>query len=95
MRHLIALVFSLMLAPVAQAQTVERTCRVKDPTGTRLNLRFKPGGEIVGNIANGETVIGAQSRLDARDREWILIYHPVSGNALGWVFREYLACGAR
>jgi hypothetical protein len=31
-------------------------CRVMDPTGTPLNLRTAPNGQILGNLANGIVV---------------------------------------
>ncbi|MCB1385649.1 MAG: SH3 domain-containing protein [Nitratireductor sp.] len=73
------------------AYSEEFLCRVQDPTGTPLNIRAEPGGEILGSIRNGETV-----RVFGGDRRdgklWARAWRDPSDNAIGWVFDDYLQC---
>jgi hypothetical protein len=67
-------------------------CKVTDPTGTPLNVRTAPGGEILGTIGNGRDVEVLETRDDARGKAWVLIRQPGAGAAMGWVFREFVSC---
>ena len=87
----LALAFGLSLsAGTAEAQSTR--CRVMDPTGTPLNLRDSPNGEIVGRIRNGKLVTRVRSGEDERGRPWAYVMDRETGAPLGWVYREFIAC---
>lgn len=78
----------LMAGPaLAQAR-----CKVMDPTGTPLNIRAAPNGEIIGQATNGAMVSIIGNARDNRGRPWVYVAHRASGEPLGWVFREFIAC---
>lgn len=80
----------LLIATGAEAQSTR--CRVMDPTGTPLNLRDSPNGVVVGRIRNGTLVTRVRSSEDERGRPWSYIVDRSTGEPLGWVFREFIAC---
>jgi hypothetical protein len=73
---------SIAFAAPAKAETV---CKVADPTGTPLNIRSYPGGNVVGKIRNGKRVRIIEITRDDRGKLWANI-------GSGWVVREFLAC---
>lgn len=93
MRHFI--VMALVFLALSPATARDRLCEVRDPTGTRLNLRATPGGAVTGSLANGQSVNRAEIVDDARGRQWIFLHDPVSGDPLGWAFRPYVRCPMR
>jgi hypothetical protein len=50
---LAALATLTILAATATDAVAENRCRVMDPTGTPLNVRVAPNGQIVGALPNG------------------------------------------
>ena len=84
-------VLILFCIGMADASAQSR-CRVTDPTGTPLNVRAAPNGEIDGTIRNGELVRIVLTDKDARGRTWALIERIRDNQALGWVFREFISC---
>ncbi|MEJ1159639.1 SH3 domain-containing protein [Prosthecomicrobium sp. N25] len=82
----------LLLAADGGPARAAEACRVADPTGTPLNVRSAPGGEILGTIGNGRDVEILETRIDDRGRAWVLIRTPGVGAAIGWVFRDFVAC---
>lgn len=64
-------------------------CRVMDPTGTPLNLRTAPNGQILGNLANGVLVAVVDQAVGST---WFYIKSLSDDATLGWVFREFIAC---
>jgi len=78
-------------ATTASAQTSDR-CKIVDPTGTPLNLRATPGGAVIGTIANGQIINYVKDEDDARGRTWVLISRRAGSTAMGWVYREFIAC---
>jgi hypothetical protein len=81
---------TMLFATGAEAQSTR--CRVMDPTGTPLNVRDSPNGVVVGQIRNGTLVTRVRSSEDERGRPWSYIVDRSSGEPLGWVFREFIAC---
>lgn len=83
----------VFLAAIAfcQSALASDRCKVTDPTGTPLNLRDTPNGEIIGSIRNGIIVLIQDNAQDNRGRSWVLISSS-SGTTLGWVFREFISC---
>jgi len=84
---LAAILFATTCAAPAQGR-----CRVMDPTGTPLNVRATPNGQIIGNLPNGLLVSIIDVATDNRGRPWALIARYDSGRRIGWVFREFIAC---
>lgn len=77
-------------AGAAAPSSPQVTCTVADPTGTPLNVRQVPGGQILGTVANGSRVQVVEERADDKGRMWSNI---VSSDQLtGWVFRDYIRC---
>jgi len=85
----------LILACIGSSNTWAQTaCRVKDPTGTPLNVRTAPnGGHIVTALGNGTPVSIMTRDTDNAGRLWVYVANSISGNQLGWVFRRYITCG--
>ncbi|HRE21707.1 MAG TPA: SH3 domain-containing protein [Rhabdaerophilum sp.] len=73
----------------ANAQT---RCRIMDPTGTPLNIRETPGGRVVGQLPNGMLVNRAETVRDGRGRAWVFLHSRETGDPIGWVYREFVAC---
>lgn len=73
----------------AEAQT---RCRIMDPTGTPLNIRETPGGRVVGQLPNGMLVNRAETVRDGRGRAWVFLHSRETGDPIGWVYREFVAC---
>jgi hypothetical protein len=63
-----------------------------DPTGTPLNVRATPNGEILRRVPNGLQVSIIMSENDSRGRPWAFIVRQDNGHDIGWVFREFLSC---
>jgi uncharacterized protein len=82
-----------LLQGKAVSSAVEN-CKVQDPTGTPLNLRAAPNGDIVGNLDNGSEVRVVETKPDVRGHLWALIARVPTNETLGWGFRDYLACGS-
>ncbi|PLZ97634.1 peptide-binding protein [Fischerella thermalis CCMEE 5268] len=70
-----------------KAQTV---CKVTDPTGTPLNVRKSPNGQIIGTIENNTEVDIYEIVRDEKNRPWAKV--GFEGRVWGWVFREFISC---
>lgn len=66
-------------------------CTVSDPTGTPLNVRQEPGGEIAGSWINGIKVRELE-RKTHNGKAWVLVERTADDNVVGWVFDPYLKC---
>ena len=82
---------AILLAPSSGSLWAATSCTVSDPTGTPLNVRNRPGGQIVSALHNGVTVLVSDLAVDGDGRKWAKIVTLPEGKA-GWVFREYLTC---
>jgi hypothetical protein len=69
----------------------EIRCTVADPTGTPLNIRMEPNGEIVGSVRNGE-VVRVYETVPHNGKLWAKAWRDPTDNAVGWVFDAYLQC---
>ncbi|MFM2390615.1 MAG: hypothetical protein RLZZ437_2170 [Pseudomonadota bacterium] len=67
------------------------SCTVTDPTGSPLNARGEPGGEIYATLRNG-TVVQAVAQRQHAGKQWVFVEKWASDNAIGWVFDAYMAC---
>ncbi len=97
--HLLAVALLAGMVTAAQAET----CRVTDPTGTKLNVRAAPNGLKLGTLRNGTQVSIISGDEDEKSRPWILIRwkgQPLDNRILrrngmqheGWVIREFVSC---
>ena len=84
----IALAGALSISGVALASA---DCVVDDPTGTSLNVRSEPNGEIRGALHNGATVRVRDSQEDDNGKTWVYVI-PDEGKK-GWVYRNFISCG--
>jgi hypothetical protein len=91
MRSFLLAVVLLTFACVPDAFAQSR-CRVTDPTGTPLNLRAAPNGPIVGTLENGRLVTILARTAGPGGKPWVHIASFETGEPLGWVFREFIAC---
>jgi Bacterial SH3 domain/Tetratricopeptide repeat len=71
----------------------ESHCLVQDPTGTPLNVRATPNGHIVGTLNNGDEVTVLDHTSDRRGKTWVYVGNYEDNKPIGWVFREFIACG--
>ncbi|MCW5312973.1 SH3 domain-containing protein [Nostoc sp. KVJ3] len=80
----------LTLSPV-KAQTV---CQVTDPTGTPLNVRDQPNGQVINTLKNGRQVDIIEISYDSQNRAWARIGGSYKGKyrVWGYVIREFISC---
>lgn len=74
---------------IAVAQQIH--CQVMDPTGTPLNVRAVPGGNVVTTLSNG-TVVLIFNQTTYNGKGWAYIGTGKEQLPVGWVFFDYLAC---
>jgi hypothetical protein len=68
------------------AQAVLGCGVVNDPTGTPLNVRRSPNGEILGAFSNGQQVM-VKETVEVNDKKWL---HVVAPSNDGYVFANYI-----
>jgi hypothetical protein len=66
-------------------------CTVQDPTGTPLNVREVPNGEIYATLRNGVVVRANAARMH-KGKPWVFVDRWPDDNAVGWVFDDYMIC---
>ena len=66
-------------------------CTVADPTGTSLNIREQPNGNILGTWANGVRVRPYNEKM-LNGKSWIAVERLAEDNKAGWVYDPYLKC---
>lgn len=89
-----SLVSVLLLGLVSSPAKAERVCQVTDPTGTPLNVRAQPNGEVINALRNGREVYIDQIAYDDRGRPWAKVsgYYKGKYREWGWVLREFISC---
>ena len=70
----------------------QNRCAFTDPTGTPLNIRETPNGEIIGRVSNGVGIRVINTSSDERGRAWALISPRGRNHVVGWVYREFVSC---
>jgi hypothetical protein len=65
-------------------------CVVADPTGTPLNVRKRPNGQILGALSNNTKVV-VNDQTVVSGKTWSEIVPETDGKQ-GWVFHDYLDC---
>jgi len=95
MRKIMIFIGCILVAPSIPARAAPSVvCRVADPTGTPLNIRLQPNGEIVATAHNGEKILvfrGDEMR-DARGRTWLSVALMSSSAPDGYVIGSYVRC---
>lgn len=92
-RRLAATAAALALAALLpQGALAQQRCVVTDPTGTPLNVRTHPNGQVVGIVPNGRPVRILDTAGDPRGRPWAYVAERETGEPIGWVFREFVSC---
>ncbi len=91
---LLILSFSASFLAVVLPAKAERVCQVTDPTGTPLNVRDQPNGQVINNLRNGREVYIEDTAYDSQGRPWVKVggYHEGKYRSWGWVFREFVSC---
>lgn len=85
-----ATVLAVFTSGMASAFGAE--CVVADPTGTPLNVRAQPNGQILSTLDNGLSVeVIAETRVGGK--RWVEV--AANGETLGWVFANFLDCSRR
>jgi hypothetical protein len=84
------LIAAAILAASTSAATATQ-CMVSDPTGTPLNIRETPDGEVIGRLRNGTFVTMVDTVQDRRGRRWAIVRAPGYGGTVS-VFREFISC---
>jgi hypothetical protein len=81
-----------MLAVHPQPALAQSRCRVMDPTGTPLNVRTSPYGQVVGVLPNDLLVTILDGAVDRGGKPWVYVSQYSNDAPLGWVFREFISC---
>lgn len=88
----LGLAAALAAGLAASPAFAQNRCAVTDPTGTPLNIRETPNGEIIGRVSNGAGVRVVNTSFDERGRPWALISPRGRNHLVGWVYREFVSC---
>ncbi len=72
----------------------ETICKVTDPTGTPLNVRNRPNGNVINTLTNGRQIRIDQLAEDEQGRTWAKVGSFQNGKyrVWGWVIREFVSC---
>jgi hypothetical protein len=84
----------ISLFAVQLSVNAEQVCKVTDPTGTPLNVRDRPNGEIINALRNGREIYIHATAYDAQNRLWVNVggYYDGEYRMWGWVLREFISC---
>lgn len=66
-------------------------CTVADPTGSPLNIRESPNGDIYGTWDNGVRVRPNDEQM-VNGKKWYGVERLAEDNSIGWVIDPYLKC---
>jgi hypothetical protein len=73
-------------------RSTSRGCLVDDPTGSPLNVRRTPQGDIVSTLNNGQSVQIQRIDQDHKGQDWALVSRTGGSTTLGWVIRKFVKC---
>jgi hypothetical protein len=79
--------------PRSGRDAISESCVVTDPTGTPLNVRTAPNGQITRTLANGFRIKILQI-ASLNGNSWVYV-SDITGQKIGWVFRPYVTCNQR
>lgn len=89
LRAALSLLVLAAVVPAALACEGPPVCTVIDPTGTPLNVRAGPNGEILSTLRRGTKVEFIEHR-EHKGQRWALVAQ--YGESWGYVFGDYLKC---
>jgi hypothetical protein len=95
MHKIMILTAFISVAPFIPARAdTSVICRVADPTGTPLNIRMQPNGEIVATARNGDKILvfRGDEKRDSKGRVWLLVALKTSEAPDGYVIASYVRC---
>jgi TRAP-type C4-dicarboxylate transport system substrate-binding protein len=94
MRMTFVLAATAIAALSAPAGAASLNCRVADPTGTPLNIRMEPNGQVVNTAINGELiqVFSGEEKYDSRGRLWYYVANRWSSAPDGYALAAYIRC---
>jgi hypothetical protein len=94
LKKIAASLLILAAVTVALPAKAEKVCKVTDPTGTPLNVRDQPNGQVINFLRNGREVYIEEVTYDDQDRPWVKVggYYNGTYRVWGWVFREFVSC---
>jgi Bacterial SH3 domain len=86
-----------IIATIISVAKAEDVCKVTDPTGTPLNVRSTPNGQIVGTVRNDTEVYIEEVANDDKGQPWgrVSVKSEDKKKVLGWVIREFISCYKR
>lgn len=87
-------ILSVFVAATGLTAQAEEVCKVTDPTGTPLNVRDKPNGQVINILKNGREVYIQEIIRDRQGRPWARVsgYYRGRYREWGWIFREFISC---
>lgn len=77
-------------SPDSEQRVEARDCTVSDPTGSPMNVRATPRGEVLGILRNGQRVT-INRTTEFNNRTWTFAMND-DGTLQGWVVLNYLRC---
>lgn len=77
-------------SPDSEQKVAARYCTVSDPTGSPMNVRATPRGEVLGILRNGQRVTISRT-TEFNNRTWTFAMSE-DGTLKGWVVLNYLRC---
>lgn len=92
---------SQYLSPLISAATLVHAhadtsviCRFADPSGTPLNIRLQPNGEIVATARDGDEILvfRGDEKRDDKGRIWFSVALITSAAPDGYVIGSYVRC---
>lgn len=91
---ILAILTTTLIVIINAPVNSENVCEVKDPTGTALNVRNTPQGNIIGTLPNKHTVDIIDMKKDKKGNDWALVggYYKGKSQEIGWVFKKYIDC---
>ena len=92
MTKTLAAIGAALLALTTQAAA--SNCRVADPTGTPLNIRTAPNGQVVATARNGALiqVYDNNDKFDNQGRRWYYVGLSTSSAPDGYAIAAYIRC---
>jgi hypothetical protein len=87
-----AFIFAAPFIPARADTSV--ICHVADPTGTPLNIRLQPNGEIVATARNGDMILvfRGDEKRDNDECIWLSVALMTSAVPDGYVIGSYVRC---
>jgi hypothetical protein len=89
---LAALYATPLVCGMSMGASAQTGCRVADPTGTPLNVRTMPNGQVAGTLNNGTLVSVLDHSSDSKGQPWVYVGSYPDAKPIGWVYRDFIDC---